>query len=206
MPHRIGWPSARRWFVHLLHLDESAHRIALGAAIGIFIAFTPTVGLQMLLVFLVTSVIPANRVAGVPMVWLTNPATIPFVYWFNLWVGIRIVGGSDAMLQKFRLAITSLVDRDLTWWGLIKEWWDLAMTVALPLWIGSAVVGVAAGVVAYGIMYYLIRGYRRIHAHRLAARAAEAGGPPAAAPASGLRIPDSGLGPDAPGVNPKSEI
>lgn len=172
MPFRIGWRRARRWFIHLLHLDESVHRIALGAALGMFIALTPTVGVQMLLVFLVTAVIPANRAAGLPMVWVTNPATMVPVYSFNLWVGAKVVGASEPVQAKFAQALANLASRDLPPWALVKEWWDVAMSVAVPLWVGSVLVGLAAGVVTYGVMYGLVTAYRRVLARRMEARAA----------------------------------
>ena len=172
MPFRRGWKKLRDWFVHLLHLDESAHRIALGAAIGVFIAFTPTVGIQMLIIFFVTSLFRANRAAGVPLAWITNPATMVPLYWFNLWVGIKIVGGTQSMLDRFESAVGAIVSRDLTWWHLVKEWWDVVMQVAVPLWVGSVAVGLVAAALTYGLMYYLITVYRRAHQRHLAARAA----------------------------------
>lgn len=173
MPFRAGWDKAKAWFIHLLHLDESAHTIALGAAIGVFIAMTPTIGIQMMLIFFITSLLRASRVAGVPMAWITNPATIPPIYAFNLYVGALMVGGSDRMLADFQKAAGSIVSEDLPWWDLVKQWWDVVMKVALPLWVGSIVVGLVSGVAAYVIMYYLITVYRRHHRRVLAARETE---------------------------------
>ena len=168
MPFRAGWNKTKAWFIHLLHLDESTHSIALGAAIGVFIAMTPTIGFQMLLIFFVASVFRANRVAGVPMAWITNPATIIPVYSFNLLVGIRVAGGPDAMIQEFEHALRGIVDKDLPWWDLVMQWWDIVKHVAVPLWVGSVIVGAVSGAVAYGIMYYLIAVYRRHHRQHLA--------------------------------------
>ena len=36
----------------ILHADDTPHRLALGIALGVFVAWTPTVGLQMVLVLL----------------------------------------------------------------------------------------------------------------------------------------------------------
>ncbi|MBE3070462.1 MAG: DUF2062 domain-containing protein [Planctomycetes bacterium] len=183
MPFRAGWNRARGWFIHLLHLDDSAHSIAMGAALGMFIAFTPTIGIQMMLIFFVTSIFRANRVAGVPMAWVTNPATIVPVFWFNLYIGTLVVGGSDSMLADFEAAARNVVAHDLPWWDLVKQWWDVVMEVAVPLWVGSVIVGLVVGALTYAIMYYLITTYRRAHQRHLAAkeaaRAAAGDGPPA---------------------------
>ena len=168
------WQKARDWFVHLLHLDESVHRIALGAAIGVFIAFTPTIGIQMLLIFFATSLFRANAAAGVPMAWITNPLTIPPVFYWNYRIGCLLLGKSDSAVEEFRKALVDLMGRDLTWWALVKEWWDLCMRVAAPLIVGSVVVGAVAGLGTYGLMYYLIATYRRVHREHLAKIAAKA--------------------------------
>ena len=172
MPFRAGWDKTKAWFLHLLHLDESAPSIALGAAIGVFIAMTPTIGFQMLLIYFIASIFRANRVAGVPMAWITNPATILPIYSFNLLVGIKVVGGSEAMREEFEQALQGIMNKDLPWWDLVKHWWDVVMHVTLPLWVGSIVVGAVSGAVAYAVMYYLITVYRRHHRNHLQLEAA----------------------------------
>ncbi len=160
----------KAWFIRLLRLKDSTHRIALGAAIGMFIAFTPTVGIQMLLVVLATWLIPGNRTAGIPMVWITNPFTAVPIYTFNYEVG--------------RLILRSRLDYDLPaklsaiWNGSrglfsrIGETGDLLTTnVAWPLWFGSIVVAAVCAIVTYFAMYYLVDLYRRKHKARLARRA-----------------------------------
>lgn len=194
MPFRAGWNRAKGWFIHLLHMDDSAHSIALGAALGVFIAWTPTIGLQMMLIFFVTSILRANRVAGVPMAWITNPATLVPIYWFNLYIGTLVVGGSDKMLDNFEAAARGIVARDLPWWDLVKQWWDVVMEVAVPLWVGSILVGLVAGAVAYGVMYYLITTYRKVHQRHLAAKAA--------AHAAAGDAPPAGQAPADPGDGP----
>jgi len=172
VPFRSGWRKLRNWFVHLLHLDESAHRIALGVAIGVFVAFTPTIGLQMLLIFFLTSLFRVNVAAGVPMAWLTNPLTIPLIFYWNYRVGCLLLGKPDSAVEEFHKTVSAFAQQDLTWWALVKEWWDLAMRVAPPLWVGSVAIGVVAAALTYGLMYHLITAYRRAYQRHLAARAA----------------------------------
>ncbi|MBW8035386.1 MAG: DUF2062 domain-containing protein, partial [Planctomycetes bacterium] len=49
----------------ILHVDDSPNRIALGAAIGLFIAWTPAVGLHTLIVLAITSLTKANKFVAV---------------------------------------------------------------------------------------------------------------------------------------------
>lgn len=170
MPFRRGWQKLRDWFVHLLHLDESAHRIAFGVAIGTFIALTPTMGIQMALTVLVATLLGANKVSGVPMAWITNPVTAVPVYSFNYLVGRALVGGPG--LKEIEGAMAAAMDPSLGWGVLARAWWSLMLRGAAPLWAGCALVGLVAGALAYGVMYYLITTYRRVHQRHLAKAAA----------------------------------
>jgi len=162
----------RAWFVHLLHLDDSTHRIALGAAVGMFVALTPTIGFQMLIVLLLLTFIPGNRVAGLPMVWVTNPATAVPVYVFNYRVGAWLLGHRVAgeVYQEW----ADLVHRvpsfwqvfhsPVIWMGDLWSWlgrfWKAMEGIMAPLWLGSVVVGLAGALATYAVMYCLIRFYR----------------------------------------------
>ena len=53
---------------HILHTDDRPSRIARGVAIGMFIAWLPLIGLQMLLVLGLSFIFRANKVAGLPVV------------------------------------------------------------------------------------------------------------------------------------------
>ena len=71
MPHRYLIKRFRRWFIYrVLHVDDTPHRIALGVAVGIFVTWTPTIGLQMLLCILISALVGANKFVGLPFVWL----------------------------------------------------------------------------------------------------------------------------------------
>ena len=167
MPVR-GWiKKAESWFVHLLHLDDSPHRIAFGVAIGMFIALTPTMGVQMALTVLVATLLRANKVSGVPLAWITNPLTAVPVYSFNYLVGRALVGGPG--LKEIEGAMAAAMDPSLGWGGLARAWWDLMLRGAAPLWVGCVLVGLVAGVLAYAAMYYLITTYRRRYKERLRA-------------------------------------
>ena len=200
MPFRAGLKQAEGWFIHLLHLDDSAHRIALGAAIGVFIAFTPTIGFQMLLVLMATSAVRANKIAGLPMPWITNPVTILPVFSLNYMVGHALVGGPGP--HQFIEGLTTLTEQatehNLPWIDWVRGWWRLMIEVAGTLWVGSVVVGLGAGVITYAVMYYLITVYRRHHRRARALRQAEA-----AVPLSGRAPPMPGPSEPAAPASPR---
>jgi len=209
VPFRTGWNKARGWFIHLLHLDDTAHRIALGVGLGMFVALTPTVGLQMLLILLLAVIFRANKAAGIPMAWVTNPITIVPMYSLNYYVGWLVVGGPT--LEDFQQRLTDLMRLDQGWLHWVQGWWRLAIDMAGPLWVGSIIVGLVLGATSYAVLLYLVRLYRRHHRRRLALRqlksvspkatadAGEAAAAVANAPeATAAREGPRGVSPDAP--------
>jgi len=174
VPIRRGLKKLESWFVHLLHLDDSPHRIALGVAIGTFVAVTPTWGVQMVLVVALAWLLRANKVVGIPMVWVTNPLTNVPIYSFCYWIGQMLAGGPG--LGEFMDRFGALFKGETGWWESLKASAVLAYDVAIPLWVGTVVVGLVAGVILYVVMYYLITVYRRRHRHPPGGAA----GPPAA--------------------------
>ena len=166
----ISWFSdPRKWFRAMLMLDDSSHRIALGAAIGMFIAMTPTVGVQMVLVLtfalLTRPFFRFNKVAALLMVYVSNPLTVVPIYWFNYKLGLIYFPGSISR-QEF--------EKIFQYEGL-SEWWSsltrLFVEVGVPLVAGSLVMATCCGLATYPIVLRVIRNLRR--AERKALREAK---------------------------------
>ena len=79
-----------RW---VLTLRSSPKSIAGGFGLGTFVAFTPTMGIQLILAALVATLFRTNRAAALIPVWITNPLTVAPIYTFNYWVGTIVCPG-----------------------------------------------------------------------------------------------------------------
>ena len=152
------WERTRRFCLHsILHADDPPHKLALGIAIGMFVTFTPTIGFQMGIVFFLAWLFRANKLVGVPLVWISNPATLVPVYYPCYWVGCKLMGESVAGTDW----ITSLVPAPgMTYLQILQLWGDKLLDIAAPLWLGCIVVGGALGVLSYYISLFFIRSYR----------------------------------------------
>ena len=146
------WARIRRFvLVNMLHANDPPHQLALGAAIGVFVAVTPTVGLQMGLVLLLAWLLGANKVVGLPIVWVTNPATIVPIYYSCYFVGRKLLGQEG-------------IGRE--WWAELQGrhnfsfYWTKLLDVATPLWVGCLVCGFALAYPAYYFTYVMVRQYR----------------------------------------------
>lgn len=151
----------RHFVVHkILGVHDSPHRIALGVAIGIFVAWTPTIGFQMALTVLLATILRANKVVGVPIVWISNPATL-WIYIPNYLLGcwlLREEPSTDrlvnALIQAFGVNDNGLRERFVV---LVQTLWD----VLAPLMLGSAIIAAILGAICYVATYQGVLAYHR---------------------------------------------
>ncbi len=157
MPVRFVLTRARRFFIYrVLHVDDTPHRIALGIATGIFIAWTPTVGFQMALTLLLSWLLGANKLAGLPFVWVSNPFTMFFIYYPNYLLGKSILGGKYPNAD-----FIEAINWSGNWIEKIQSWWAETWKVFEPLWLGSIIAGVILGTIVYFVTYRSIVAYRK---------------------------------------------
>ncbi len=157
-----------RWiFTHrVLHADDTPHRIALGVAIGIFITWTPTVGVQMALTAALAWVFRANKLVGIPFVWISNPLTAGPLYTFNFKVGKRLLGSnysSPNFSEVFEIGGSGWWE---TLWNRTQTFWVEMWKVFPPLWLGSVLIGLILGAATYFFVYRTVVTYRKFrHLH-----------------------------------------
>jgi hypothetical protein len=145
---------AARW---LLERHGSAHSVALGFAIGVFVALTPTVGLQLLVSLVVASVVRANRPIPMALAWLARPLAVLPIYYFNYRVGLLLVPGDSAAGLRLidAMAHASLSDPASMLAALrlgAHELWG----VAGALWAGSLVVASSVALLTYPVVRWLV--------------------------------------------------
>ncbi len=133
----------------IFKLDESPNQLATAFAVGIFIAFSPTLGLHTLSCLLIAWMFRLSKIVVLTAAFVNNPWTIVPLYGFCLWFGMKITG-------------TGATAPDIAWNELTFR---NAYTVLAPyLWpfvAGTVLVGLAAAVVAYVLMYWAIVRYRK---------------------------------------------
>ncbi len=137
--------------------DGEAHRVALGAALGMFVAFTPTIGFQTIIVLALASMLRANKLVGLPLVWISNPVTIPPIFYAAYSLG-RVILRWPSLDRLWWMALTEPPEG---WWTATVFYWSKAAEIAAPLWLGSILIGAVAGVVTYLVLF------RRLYSRRL---------------------------------------
>ncbi len=133
----------------LLKLDDPPHKLALAFAVGVFIAFSPTIGLHVITCLLAAWVFRLSKLVVLTASFINNPWTIVPLYGFCIWFGIKITG---AAISVPRIA-----------------WSELSLTNAYAtlkpfLWpyiAGTLVVGAIAAFLSYLLFYRLVVRHRR---------------------------------------------
>lgn len=74
---------------NLWHLNR--HSVSLAFAVGLFAAWIPTPG-QMAIAAIAAFYFGANLPVSVALVWVTNPLTMPPMFYFALIVGLKVLG------------------------------------------------------------------------------------------------------------------
>ena len=146
----------RAVFKWLVRLRKSPRAVAGGFALGVFIAFTPTIGFQLVLAIFLATAFNLNRPAALLTVWITNVATMAPIYTFNYWVGSLFLPGPPVaeVYGTFAAIGAQLVKMDI--WEIGRQFetmLGLSGAIAIPLLIGSITVGlIGAGITYLGSM------------------------------------------------------
>jgi uncharacterized protein (DUF2062 family) len=147
--------SFRYIYDRFVRFHGSPREIAWGAALGFFIAMSPTMGIQMYIAIPLAALFRISKLAAATTVWLTNPLTAPFIYGFNYMAGAKLLG------YPLRISFTS----DPSW----QTFWHSGKCVFLSLTVGGIITGVVVGGVGYFLTLSLVTTARE-KAHRLKMR------------------------------------
>ena len=100
--------------------------------VGLFFALLPLPG-QMFFVAAMTLVIRFNVAIALALVWLTNPVTMPFIFYFEYELGRRLLmtGGDLA------------IELDMSWFMANYD------HIVIPLYVGAAVAATVSALAGY---------------------------------------------------------
>lgn len=147
---RHYWIRTKRFCVHnILHADDPPHNLALGIAVGLFVAFLPLIGIQMGLAFGLAWLVRANKAVAVALVWISNPVTMVPVYYPGYWLGCKIMDLPIAAEWLELLQSSSL-----------RDFFENLQDVAAPLFLGTFILAALIGIVSYYPSLAVIRNYR----------------------------------------------
>ena len=126
---------------HLWHLNR--HVIARAFAVGLFFTWVPF-PFQTLMAATLAVLLRANLPISVGLVFITNPITIPPLFYGAYWIGSKIL---NQPLVSFHLELTG------AWATSTLE------TIWQPLVLGSFLLAVVSSIIGYFLIHLLWRCY-----------------------------------------------
>ena len=124
---------------NLLHLNRRS--VSMAFFVGLFFAFVP-LPTQMIMAAAVAIYFRCNLPISVGLVWITNPITMPPIFYFAYKVGTWILGTPE---RAFNI--------ELSWEWIATE----LATIWEPFLLGCTVSGLVFGALGYGITRLLWR-------------------------------------------------
>lgn len=137
-----------RWF---LGFHGSPRQVARGMAIGVFVAFSPTLGFQMAIAVILATLTYSSRAAAAAAVWITNPLTALPLYLMTFKIGRYCIPNPEPVNVRKRLS-SVIYDEQGEWLDIeqqLHEVASLGTEVLVPLSIGGVILGGALAIVAY---------------------------------------------------------
>lgn len=152
----------RSWLEQLLHTHDTPHRTAAAYALGVFLAFSPMLGLHTVLGLALAFLLRLNRVAVVLGVYTNLPWLVPAYYTIATIAGAAVLGAEipPGAVDRAMEAVSAASWGDLT---------GLAQALAPLLWayvLGSTAGALLFAAVAYRVSLAMILAHRKRLAHR----------------------------------------
>jgi uncharacterized protein (DUF2062 family) len=144
----------------------SPHAVAGGFSLGLFLALTPTVGVQLLVAVFLATFFKLSRPAALLAVMITNPLTVPPIFTFNYWVGrLFFEGPSVREVYGHLLGIAAEMAKMNIWQvgDQIKAFAGIGQDMLIPLFFGSFLVALLAGAISY---VFLVRFFWFLKLHK----------------------------------------
>jgi uncharacterized protein (DUF2062 family) len=119
-------------------ISAEPRKVAMGYALGIFLAASPLIGLKVFIAIALTFIFKLNKLAAIIGVFHINPLTGPIFYGFSFLVGNSVLGSNASF--------------DLTWPITINTLHEMVSAnskVFMSLLIGGIILGLPLAIAAY---------------------------------------------------------
>jgi uncharacterized protein (DUF2062 family) len=141
----------------MARLEATPHAVGLGLAMGVFVAFLPILGAQMMIAAMFAWLGRANVGAALLGTWAGNPITWPMMWVASYLIGISLLGEAGAMtvdeLQRTLARLGEARPESVSWLTMIDGTKTLLWPILKPLFIGGLVLGLISG----GALYFIGR-------------------------------------------------
>jgi uncharacterized protein len=139
-----------KYLRRLLNLNDTPERIALAFAIGVFLAFSPLLGLHTFLGLTLAFLFGLNRVAVLVGLFVNNPWTLVPIYGAAAYIGGMLIGFPvTAGMPEFGW---QQMMHGKFWLQLVRDW-----RMIKPIVLGSFILSATSSVLSYPLVLYVLQ-------------------------------------------------
>ena len=131
----------QQWINRIKELNGDPHYVAMGMAIGFFVAVTPTIPFHTVIAVGLAYILRASKAAAAIGSWFANPLTIPIFYLASYKTGVMLLGWS------FAVDVPS---------EPVSDPMKLGLDVIFASIVGGIIIGIVPGIAAYVITRKII--------------------------------------------------
>jgi len=140
-------------------LQGDPHYIALGMAIGVFVAITPTIPFHTVMAVALAYLFKASRPAAIIGVWASNPFTVVFLYIACYKVGMLLFGhaleDADSVMELVHAMENDIPIKEQL--HLFVEFFHTQLKLFFAMNVGGVVLGIPGGIAAYVVTKNFIK-------------------------------------------------
>ena len=138
----------------LLTLDDTPKRTAFAFSVGVFVGFSPFLGLHTVMGLAVALIFRLNKIAVMLGVYTNSPWVLVPFYTLSTWLGIQITG-MEGLDLPFDITLANVFS-----WEFL-EWLAVQWRLLIPAFLGSTLLSILMALAAYPLGLMVIRRYRR---------------------------------------------
>jgi uncharacterized protein (DUF2062 family) len=150
-----GRAGLRQAWTSMGGFETTPHAVGLGLATGVFVAFLPVLGIQMLVAVAIAWAGRANVGAAVLGTWAGNPLTWPAMWIGSYLLGLMLLGETGPMtIEELQRVLSRLAEAPLSHFDPLATFdaaGKLLWPILKPLLVGSLVLGLISGSALYFI-------------------------------------------------------
>ncbi len=139
------------YLTKIKELHGDPHYVALGLAIGVFVAITPTIPFHTLLTVALAILFNASKPAAILGVWVSNPFTVVFLYFACYKTGFLFFEGDSGAFESIEILIHQL-ESDIHLNEKINYFSEFMKTQAkmfMVMNLGGILLGLPSGLITY---------------------------------------------------------
>ena len=131
-------------------VGDTPERTSLAFSVGVFLGFSPFLGLHTVLALLISLLFRFNKTAVLVGVFINNPWIVLPYYSLATWVGIRLMGFPEGV-SIGEIGFYDLFKAEFWYWA-VTQW-----RLLIPAFIGSSILSILLSLLSYPLALFLLR-------------------------------------------------